>query len=136
VKTANQVRAPLWVARHIALEYEAAATERAYWEQAACTHDRLMAIVDAILASTGGKDAVILVHGDHGSRLSTRVIDETTSESVRRHTLLAHFAVRGLTGRHDRLAAETGLRQRVSIVLDAALDDPDPEPGLMTSATQ
>jgi hypothetical protein len=136
VKPAGRVRAPLWVARHIALEFEAAATERAYWEQAACTHDRLMAIVDAILASPGGKDAVILVHGDHGSRLSTRVIDETTSESVRRHTLLAHFAVRGLTGRHDRLAAETGLRQRVSVVLDAALDAPEPEPGLMTSAMQ
>lgn len=134
VKPVGQARAPLWVARHIALEFEAAATERAYWEQAACTHGRLMALIDAVLSSPGGKDAIILVHGDHGSRLSTRMIDDTTSESVRRHTLLTHFAVRGLTGRHDRLAAGTGLRERVSIVLDAALDAPDPEPGLMSSA--
>lgn len=137
MKASDQAFMPRWITRQAGIEFDAAATERAYWEQAACTHDKLMAMIDAILASPGGRNAVIVVHGDHGSRLFKKLVhpeEEAASETERRHALLAHFAVRGLGGRHDELAAHHTLRERVSIVLNAVLGDSSPDPDLVTSS--
>lgn len=139
VKPPGKVLVPRWVTTRIGTEFDATATERAYWEQAACAHGKLMAMIDAILASPGGRDAVILVHGDHGSRLFKLLADpahETATENERRHTLLAHFAVRGLPEHHEEFASQTRLRDRISIVLDATLGARRPEPGLVTAATR
>ncbi|WP_374380913.1 hypothetical protein [Dongia sp.] len=38
-------------------------------KQMACTHKRALEIVDTILASPSGKNAMIFIHGDHGSRI-------------------------------------------------------------------
>lgn len=139
VKSPDAVRAPKWGMEHLGKPFSLVAVERAYWEQAACVHDTLMETIDAILESPGGEDAVVLVHGDHGSRLLKKLTypkREAASDSERRYALLAHFAVRGVNDRHDQLAAHTGLRERVSIVLQAALDGPEPEQDLLTSATR
>jgi hypothetical protein len=134
VKPPEQVRVPRWVTPYIGATFDQATAERAYWEQAACAHDRLMAIIDAILSSPGGKDAVIVVHGDHGSRLF-KLMPDNASETERRYTLLAHFAVRGLSERHDELWAHHRLRDRVSIVMNAVLGSHSPDPDLVTSST-
>lgn len=134
VKPPEQVRVPRWVTPYIGATFDQATAERAYWEQAACAHDRLMAIIDAILSSPGGKDAVIVVHGDHGSRLF-KLMPDNASETERRYTLLAHFAVRGLSERHDELSAHHRLRDRVSIVMNAVLGSHSPDADLVTSST-
>jgi hypothetical protein len=134
VKPPEQVRVPRWVTPYIGATFDQATAERAYWEQAACAHDRLMAIIDAILSSPDGKDAVIVVHGDHGSRLF-KLMPDNASETERRYTLLAHFAVRGLSERHDELWAHHRLRDRVSIVMNAVLGSHSPDPDLVTSST-
>ena len=41
-----------------------------YWDQAACTHTRMMEIIDRVIASDAGRNAIIMVHGDHGARLT------------------------------------------------------------------
>lgn len=40
-----------------------------YWEQMACTHSRVMSIIDHVTSSPGGKDAIFIIHGDHGARI-------------------------------------------------------------------
>jgi hypothetical protein len=42
----------------------------AYWTQVECAHSLVMSIFTDALASPQGKDAIFIVHGDHGSRVS------------------------------------------------------------------
>jgi hypothetical protein len=131
-------RAPHWATVRMGRDFDRAATEFAYWQQAACTHDRLMAMIDAVLASPVGRNAVILVHGDHGSRILKKLTDplhQAATREERDYALLAHFAVRGLSPQHDQLAAHRDLRDRVSIVLNAVLGGSHADSVLVTSAT-
>ena len=47
--------------------------ETAYWEQAKCLHSRLLALIDTIDRVVGREKSVIVLHGDHGSRLFHRM---------------------------------------------------------------
>lgn len=62
---------------------------RGYWDQSACVHRRLMAIIDRIKASPTGKEAVIIVHGDHGARVTARKTGNKQPEDV--DTIFALF---------------------------------------------
>ena len=44
--------------------------QRAYFDQLDCVITRLGDVVDAIAASPAGENSIILVHGDHGSRIT------------------------------------------------------------------
>jgi hypothetical protein len=37
-------------------------------QQMICTHRRTLELIDAVLASPSGKDAIFFIHGDHGAR--------------------------------------------------------------------
>lgn len=44
--------------------------EAAYFEQLRCTTQQIDSILDAIAKSPAGGDAIVIVHGDHGSRVT------------------------------------------------------------------
>jgi hypothetical protein len=44
--------------------------QRAYFEQLACATAKVGEALDALAASPAGRDAIVLVHGDHGSRIT------------------------------------------------------------------
>lgn len=44
--------------------------EEAYFDQIDCLLVRLQVLLDAIAASPAGEDAIVLIHGDHGSRIT------------------------------------------------------------------
>lgn len=46
-----------------------------YWQQVACVQRRVKGLVDRVTASAQGKDAIFIIHGDHGARLGARVSD-------------------------------------------------------------
>ena len=46
------------------------ARERAYFAQISCLMTRLETIVRSLDSSVAGKDAIVLIHGDHGSRIT------------------------------------------------------------------
>jgi len=122
--------APRWLLKWGEPPFVLHETEAAYWEQAACTHAALMAMIDAVTGTQAGKQAIIVVHGDHGSRILERVIDPHGEDAgagpeARRHALFTHFAVRGLAHRRvDDLAARPSLHDRIGVVLDALQDVP------------
>ncbi|MCI3953913.1 MAG: hypothetical protein K0R53_3413, partial [Burkholderiales bacterium] len=43
-------------------------TEQAYFDQITCLNKKLEGVFQALLSSKAGKDAIIIVHGDHGYR--------------------------------------------------------------------
>ena len=52
---------------------------RSYYEQIRCTSRKIDAIVKAVSQSPAGSSAVIIVHGDHGSRMSRIKADNQSS---------------------------------------------------------
>ncbi len=52
----------------------------AYWEQVSCTHRRIMALIDQVQREKHGKEAIFIVHGDHGSRISFYSIGSSLAE--------------------------------------------------------
>ncbi len=44
-------------------------TYRAYWDQVSCTHARVMDIIDRAQETRPGREAIFIIHGDHGSRI-------------------------------------------------------------------
>lgn len=70
------------------------AVERAYWDQAACTHRKIMQIVDSV----GDKPYLtIIIHGDHGARLFLDT--DRTSDT---DSLDTYFAIR--SSQRDRVS--------------------------------
>ena len=41
-----------------------------YWDQSACTIRTLLTALDGLKASPAGKDAIVMIHGDHGARIT------------------------------------------------------------------
>ena len=41
----------------------------AYWQQSVCVHARTMAMLNALFGSELGKSSIVVVHGDHGSKI-------------------------------------------------------------------
>ncbi len=60
---------------------------RGYWDQVACVLDRVYAFVDS---TSGRDDLLVVMHGDHGSRISKNTVDETSAD-----LRLSILAVRG-----------------------------------------
>ena len=130
---------PNWLTKPGEAPFVLERAEASYWKQAACTHDTLMTMIDAVIDGPAGKDAVIVVHGDHGSRLLRKVedpegTDAGASAQERRLALNAHFAVRGMSDRLSDLASRPTLRDRIGIVLDS-LPGPSPVDAALTGAT-
>lgn len=79
------------------------ATRRArymiYFEQVRCTQKKLGKIFEAMQANGTFSDALIIVHGDHGSRISLHALTDETLEDVSRTDLIDSystlFALRG-----------------------------------------
>jgi hypothetical protein len=138
LKGSNRRAVPRWASQPGEAEFVFQETETAYWEQAACTHDTLMAMIDALTSTQEGSDAIIVIHGDHGSRILEKVAhphgeDADADAEERRHALFTHFAVRGMAGRHDELTARPTLRDRISVVLDAVSQGSEPDPAVAVS---
>lgn len=53
---------------------EASDVERyaSFAKQMSCTHKRTIAVIDTVLSSAGGKNAIIFIHGDHGLRIMNK----------------------------------------------------------------
>lgn len=45
---------------------------RLYFEQMQCLHSRLLAMLDGLRATPAFRDATVIIHGDHGSRIAFR----------------------------------------------------------------
>ena len=58
---------PKWVPRNGLAMSDPESYER-FSQQVICTHRRALALIDAVLASPSGKDAIFFIHGDHGAR--------------------------------------------------------------------
>ena len=136
LKDVDERAAPRWLAKPGDGVFVRDDVERAYWEQAACTHDALMAMIDAVIESPEGKDAMIVVHGDHGSRILEKIEDpavEDANAEERRHALTTHFAVRGIGSRIADFNRSQMLRDRVGIAISEISGEPAPD-GVATSA--
>jgi hypothetical protein len=142
LKDPDRRASPRWLLQPGEAPFDLHATEAAYWEQAACTHDALMAMIDAVTSTPEGKKALVVVHGDHGSRILERVVDPHGEDAgagseERRHALFTHFAVRGLAHRQvDDLAGRPLLRDRIDVVLDALSEASDADRAATASTRQ
>lgn len=96
----------------------------AYWDQSACTNDRLLAALAPALARP---DATVMLHGDHGARILHDTPDRTLEDS--RGTLFALHA-RGVAPVVDTVQAmlpdlySAALDKVVSKQVSEALDAP------------
>lgn len=63
--------------------------ERAYWDQTACTHNRIMQLLDAV---EDKHYLTVMIHGDHGARLF-----RNTDRESERDSLDTYFAARNST---------------------------------------
>ncbi len=61
----------------------------AFWEQVGCTHRRILAIIDRVRRTPRGRDAIFMIHGDHGSRIS--FYDTATRDRLDGADMLATF---------------------------------------------
>lgn len=62
---------------------------RSYWSQSVCIHRSVLAIVDQLMKGAGTLDPIVIVHGDHGSRLGSP--DEKGKGPEMTETFLAIF---------------------------------------------
>lgn len=89
--------------------YDIAERQRTYDEQALCNLRALKGVVNAIDRSPAGRDAIIIFHGDHGSRISDFQPMAETIGAFRDSDLISSystlFAVRapGITPGYDPL---------------------------------
>jgi hypothetical protein len=60
---------------------------QAYWDQSVCANRQVFELVDRVLSAPFGQRAIIMVHGDHGSRFGRKTDDADMLEN--RQTLLA-----------------------------------------------
>jgi hypothetical protein len=63
-----------WVPRP-AVEMSDRESYERFSQQMICTHRRTLELIDAVLASPSGKDAIFFIHGDHGARHMRNVED-------------------------------------------------------------
>jgi hypothetical protein len=86
-----------WQYRRSARPVEA--REAAYRQQVGCVMRKLDRVIAAFEASAAGRNAVIIVHGDHGSRIARRDPIEADADELSPGDLMAGystlFAVRG-----------------------------------------
>ena len=74
-----------------------AARERGYADQVRCLQRRLGKMLDVLDRTTAGREAIVVIHGDHGSRISPAVPYLGGPELTEREMLMAHstfFAMR------------------------------------------
>ena len=74
-----------------------AARERAYADQVRCLQRRLGQMLDSLDRTPAGREAIVLIHGDHGSRISPAVPYLGGPDLTEREMLMAHstfFAIR------------------------------------------
>jgi hypothetical protein len=90
-----------WVPRNTLAMSDAESYER-FSQQMICTHRRTLELIDAVIASPSGKDAIFFIHGDHGARHMRNVEDldgtnlETLPPEVVTDMLDPLFVVRAL----------------------------------------
>lgn len=65
---------------------------RSYARQVRCTHKVLAEVLDAIDRTAGRDHSIVIVHGDHGSRISTRGPPGKSRESDRLDLLNSNFS--------------------------------------------
>lgn len=86
-----------WQYRRSARPVEA--REAAYRQQAGCVMRKLDRVIAAFESSPAGRNAVIIVHGDHGSRITRKDPIEADADALKPADLMAGystlFAVRG-----------------------------------------
>ncbi|WP_425261441.1 hypothetical protein ACPOLB_11190 [Rubrivivax sp. RP6-9] len=92
--------------------------ERDYWDQAACTHRRVLALIDQARAASP-LDPIVIVHGDHGPRLQSSY-DNLDSTDAGDSDLLATFvAVHDRPAGPRQAGVERGERQSLPAVFGA-----------------
>lgn len=75
----------------------AAAREKAYAAQVTCLQSRLGRMLDQLGKTEAGRDAIVLIHGDHGSRISPIAPYIGGPDLTERELLMSHsafFAIR------------------------------------------
>lgn len=70
--------APAWVAQETRVEF--GDVEKAYAQQSECIHRRVLALLDAMDRHIGQANSIIVVHGDHGSRLQRKLSRPTLAQ--------------------------------------------------------
>lgn len=71
---------PLWVRGRGVVGISVEETYQAYWEQTLCLHKYAMRLIDKVLSNPSGKDAIFLVHGDHGARVISKLPEPKEQE--------------------------------------------------------
>jgi len=66
----NYLPFDVWRGRHSRISQSA--KRDAYYEQVECTTRRVDALLNSFELSAAGKNATVIIHGDHGSRITTR----------------------------------------------------------------
>lgn len=76
-----------------------------YWDQSACTMNRLLAALQGLDQSREGRRAIVMIHGDHGARITIDQEDDQSHahDADMRQTIFA-LRVPGTQGTIDRTA--------------------------------
>lgn len=53
-----------------------------YWKQSECINQKLFGLIDIVMSQSSGQQAIWIVHGDHGARLSKRELQLKAEFSV------------------------------------------------------
>ncbi|MGI9352928.1 MAG: hypothetical protein ACR2O3_15300 [Rhizobiaceae bacterium] len=90
---------------HLKYDYPVEEVHKNYWDQVECTHRTLMQIFSKLQR----EDIYIIVHGDHGARLSGKNADPTTDDK-----LLSFLAIRGPSINPGRISERRDMIQTFS----------------------
>jgi hypothetical protein len=111
----------------------------AYWTQVRCMHGRSLALIDAVRANPTGKDAIFVIHGDHGVRLAQiqRSPPGEVLEDRDRQLDLETFFVARIDGLAPGIHPEPGILQdRFARILAAGGFAPAPVAAPAANAAQ
>jgi hypothetical protein len=78
---------------------------RAYWDQSACANRLVLGLIDDVQATPLGREAIIFVHGDHGSRIGRK-----TEKSNNAENRLSFLAVKSKAATGKLFADEVSLQ--------------------------
>ncbi|MFN4112957.1 MAG: hypothetical protein ACK4GD_03335 [Sphingomonadaceae bacterium] len=94
------------------------ARERAYADQVRCLQSRLARLLDRLDRTAAGREAIVIVHGDHGSRISPIAPFLGGPELTEREMLMSHSTLFAI-----RVPGEAGAQVPGTFALDELMAD-------------
>lgn len=98
-----------------------------YFDQVRCTHHKLAAIFDAMAAAGVFKDATVIVHGDHGSRIPLLMPTAQTAARLSKSDFIDNFSALFAIRTPARAAGRNQSQRSIqSLFAEMALNRPFP----------